>query len=107
MMRAIVAGGGIALIGVLVGALYFLSAGGPSSSGQMSGNQALTVGIVALVGGIGSLFYARRLPPASNWIITDHRMDRGLPPVSTGADRSGGDARFDVEVSASGERRMG
>ena len=70
MTRAILAGGGVALIGAFVGALYFLSLGGPTTSGQMTSDQALTVGIFALLGGIGSLFLARRLPPASSWITT-------------------------------------
>ena len=68
-MRAIFAGGGIALIGAFVGSLWFLSIG-PSSSGQMTSDQALTVGIFALLGGIGSLFFASRLAPASSWIAT-------------------------------------
>ena len=70
MTRAILAGGGVALIGAFVGALYFLSLGGPTTSGQMTSDQALTVGIFALLGGIGSLFFARRWPPASSWITT-------------------------------------
>jgi hypothetical protein len=70
MMRAILAGGGVALIGAFVGALYFLSLGGPTSSGQMTSDQALMVGIFALFGGIGSLFFSRRLSPASSWITT-------------------------------------
>ena len=56
MMRAILAGGGVALIGVFVGGLYFLSLGGPTTSGQMTSDQALTVSIFALLGGIGSLY---------------------------------------------------
>ncbi len=70
MMRAIFTGGGIALIGAFAGALYFLSTGGPTSSGQMTSNQASTVSIFALLGGIGSLIFARRLAPASSWITT-------------------------------------
>jgi hypothetical protein len=70
MMRAILAGGGVALIGVFVGGLYFLSLGGPTTSGQMTSDQALTVSIFALLGGIGSLYFARRWPPASSWITT-------------------------------------
>ena len=70
MTRAILAGGGVALIGAFVGSLWFLSLGGPTSSGQMTSNQALTIGIFALLGGIGSLFFASRCPPASNWIAT-------------------------------------
>ena len=70
MTRAILAGGGVALIGAFVGALYFLSLGGPTTSGQMTSDQALTVGIFALLGGIGSFFLARRLAPASSWITT-------------------------------------
>jgi hypothetical protein len=70
MIRAIFAGGGIALLAAVAGALYFLSAGGQSSSGQMTNDQALTAGIFALLGGIGSLFFARRLAPASSWITT-------------------------------------
>ena len=70
MMRAIFAGGGVGLMGVFAGALYFLSLGGPTTSGQITIDQALTVGIFALLGGIGSLFFARRWPPASSWITT-------------------------------------
>ena len=70
MTRAIFAGGGIALIGAFAGSLWFLSLGGPTSSGQMTSEQALTVGIFALLGGIGSLVFARRLAPASSWITT-------------------------------------
>lgn len=70
MTRAIFAGGGIALIGAFAGSLWFLSLGGPTSSGQMTSDQALTVGIFALLGGIGSLFFASRLAPASSWITT-------------------------------------
>lgn len=70
MTRAILAGGGVALIGAFAGSLWFLSLGGPTSSGQMTSDQALTVGIFALLGGIGSLFFASRLPPASSWIMT-------------------------------------
>ena len=70
MMRAILAGGGVGLIGAFVGALYYLSLGGPTTSGQMTSDQASTVGIFALLGGIGSLFFSRRLPPASSWIRT-------------------------------------
>jgi hypothetical protein len=36
----------------------------------MTSDQALTVGIFALLGGIGSLFFASRLAPASSWIAT-------------------------------------
>jgi hypothetical protein len=36
----------------------------------MTSDQALTVGLFALLGGIGSLFFARRRPPASSWIAT-------------------------------------
>jgi hypothetical protein len=68
--RAIFAGGGIALIGAFVGFLWLLSLGGPTSSGQMTSGQALTVGILALLGGIGSLFFASRSAPASSWITT-------------------------------------
>ena len=70
MVRAILAGGGVALIGAFVGALYFLSLGGPTTSGQMTSDQATMVGMAALVGGIGSLFFAHRWPPASSWIKT-------------------------------------
>ena len=70
MTRAILAGGGVGLLGVFAGFLYFLSLGGPTTSGQMTSDQALTVGIFALLGGIGSLYFARRWPPASSWITT-------------------------------------
>jgi len=69
MMRAILAGGGVGLLGAFVGFLYFLSIG-PTSSGQMTTDQATMVGIAALLGGIVSLFFARRWPPASSWITT-------------------------------------
>lgn len=69
MMRAIFAGGGVALIGAFIGSLYFLSVG-PTSSGQMTSGEALTFGIVSLLAGIGSLFLARRFAPASSWIMT-------------------------------------
>jgi hypothetical protein len=70
MMRAILAGGGVGLLGVFAGFLYFLSLGGPTTSGQMTSDQAGTVGLFALFGGIGSLFFARRWPPASSWVKT-------------------------------------
>ena len=71
MMRAILAGGGVALIGAFAGGLYFLSQGGPTSSGQMTSDQALTISIFALLGGIGSLYFAfSRFAPASSWITT-------------------------------------
>lgn len=70
MMRAIFAGGGIALIGAFAGSLWLLSQGGPSSTGQLTSDQIFMVGFAALLGGIGSLFFARRLAPASSWITT-------------------------------------
>ena len=70
MMRAILAGGGVALIGAFAGSLWFLSLGGPTSTNQLTSDQAFTIGLFALLGGIGSLFFARRLPPASSWITT-------------------------------------
>ena len=70
MMRAILAGGGVALIGAFAGFLWSFSLGGPRSSGQLTSDQAFTFGLFALLGGIGSLFFARRLPPASSWITT-------------------------------------
>jgi hypothetical protein len=87
MTRAIFASGGFALIGAFVGMLYFLWEGGPTSSGQMTSDQALTVGIFALLVGIGSLFFARRWPPASSWIITIIGWILGFhvfPPVLVG-----------------------
>ena len=87
MMRAIFAGGGIALIGAFTGALYFVSAGGPTSSGQMTSDQALMAGIFALLGAIGSLFFARRLAPASSWITTIVGWILGFhlfPPILVG-----------------------
>ena len=69
MTRAILAGGGVGLLGVFAGFLYFLSLG-PPSAGQLTSDQATMVGMAALVGGIGSLFFARRWPPASSWIKT-------------------------------------
>jgi hypothetical protein len=36
----------------------------------MTSDQALTAGIFALLGGIGSLLFARRSAPASSWIAT-------------------------------------
>ena len=86
MTRALFAGGGIALIGAFAGSLWFLSTG-PTSSGQMTSDQALMVGIFALLGGIGSLFLARRLPPASSWITTIVGWILGFhlfPPVLIG-----------------------
>lgn len=71
MMRAILAGGGVALIGVFIGAVYFASAGGPTSSGQMTSNEAVTAGLFALLAAIGSLFFAfARFAPASSWLAT-------------------------------------
>jgi hypothetical protein len=67
--RAILAGGGVGLLGVFAGFLWFLSLG-PPSPGQLTSDQAATVGIFALFGGIGSLFFASRLAPASSWITT-------------------------------------
>ena len=87
MTRAIFAGGGIALIGAFAGALWFLSLGGPTSSGQMTSDQALAVGIFALLGGIGSLFFARRSAPASSWFTTIIGWILGFhvfPPVLIG-----------------------
>ena len=69
MMRAIFAGGGIALIGAFVGALYFVSVG-QTSSGQMTTDQAFTVGGFALLGGIVSLLFARGFAPARSWLAT-------------------------------------
>jgi hypothetical protein len=69
MTRAILAGGGVGLLGVFAGFLYFLSLG-PPSAGQLTSDQAGTVGIFALFGGIGSLYLASRLAPASSWITT-------------------------------------
>jgi hypothetical protein len=70
MMRALLAGGGVALIGAFAGSLWFLSLGGPTSTSQLTSDQAFAIGLFALLGGIGSLFFARRLPPASSWITT-------------------------------------
>jgi hypothetical protein len=87
MIRAIFAGGGIALIGVFAGALYFVSAGGPNASGQMTSHQALTTGILALFGGIGAVFFSRRLAAASSWIITIVGWILGshlFPPILVG-----------------------
>ena len=71
MMRAILAGGGVALIGAFLGGMYFLSVGGPTSSGQMTSGQAFAFSIAALLGGIGALYFAfSRLAPASSWIKT-------------------------------------
>jgi hypothetical protein len=68
--RAILAGGGIALIGAFVGGLWFLSTG-PTSSGQMTSDQAFTLSIAALLGGIGTLYFAfSRCAPASSWVRT-------------------------------------
>ena len=89
MMRAILAGGGVALIGAFAGSLYFLSLGGPPSPGQLTSDQAGTLGIFALFGGIGSLYLASRLAPR---FILDHddcRMDCGFQRVSSHADRGG------------------
>ena len=57
MMRAILAGGGVRAAGrSFAGFLYFLSLGGPTSSGQLTIDQATMVGMAALLGGIASLF---------------------------------------------------
>src|SRR6185295_10784949 len=69
MMRAILAGGGVGLLGVFAGFLYFLSLAPSPSPSQLTIGQAGTVGIFALFGGIGSLFFSRRFP-ASSWIAT-------------------------------------
>jgi hypothetical protein len=87
MVRAVFAGGGVALIGVFLGALYFVSAGGPSSSGQMTSNDALTAGLVSLLGGIGSLFFSRQRAPASSWLVTIVGWILGFhlfPPIMIG-----------------------
>lgn len=71
MMRAILAGGGVAMVGVFIGAVYFASVGGPTSSGQMTSDEAITIGLFALLGAIGSLFFAfARFAPASSWLAT-------------------------------------
>jgi hypothetical protein len=88
MMRAIFAGGGIALIGAFGGALWFLSQGGSSSTGQLTSDEAFMVGFAALLGGIGSLFFARRSTPASSWLTTIVGWILGFhlfPPILTGA----------------------
>ena len=87
MTRAILAGGGVGLLGVFAGFLYFLSLG-PPSAGQLTSDQATMVGMAALVGGIGSLFFARRWPPASSWITTTVGWIFGFLRVSH-ADRCG------------------
>ena len=87
MTRAILAGGGVALIGAFAGSLWFLSLGGPTSPSQLTSDQAFTIGLFALLGGIGSLFLARRLPPASSWITTIVGWILGFhlfPPVLIG-----------------------
>lgn len=71
MMRAVLAGGGVALIGSFAASLWVFSLG-PSerTSGQLTINEVLTLGIAALLGGIGSLYFAYRLPPSLSWITT-------------------------------------
>ena len=71
MMRAVLTGGGVALIGAFLGFLYFVSAGGPTASGQMSSDEAFLVGLVALGGGVASLFFAfGRFEPTPSWLAT-------------------------------------
>ena len=71
MLRAILAGGGVALIGSFAASLWIVSLGSSGrTSGQLTINGVLTLGIFALLGGVGSLYFARRFPPASSWITT-------------------------------------
>jgi hypothetical protein len=69
MMRAILAGGGVGLMGAFAGFLWFLWVG-PSTTGQLTRDEAMPLGIAALLGGIASLYFASRFAPASSWIIT-------------------------------------
>ena len=58
-----------------------------SSTGQMTTDQATMVGMAALLGGIGSLFFSRRLALASSWITTIVGWILGFlvfPPVLIG-----------------------
>jgi hypothetical protein len=87
MMRAILAGGGVALIGAFAGSLWFLSLGGATSTSQLTNDQAFALGLFALLGGIASWFFASRLPPASSWITTIVGWILGFhlfPPILTG-----------------------
>jgi hypothetical protein len=67
MIRAILAGGGVTLmLSPLVAALLWQG----GSVSRMTSGQAVTVGIAALLGGIACLYFSRRWPPASSWILT-------------------------------------
>ena len=71
MMRAILAGGGVALIGGFVASLWIFSLGPAGrTSGQLTIDGVLALGIASLLGAIASFYFARRLPPASSWIRT-------------------------------------
>ena len=68
MIRAILAGGGVTLI--LSPFVAFLLWQGGSSPSRMTSNDAVTIGFVALIGGILCLYFSRRWPPASSWLLT-------------------------------------
>jgi|SRR5947209_10912816 len=71
MMRAILAGGGVALIGGFAASIWIVSLGSSGrTSGQLTIDGVFTLGLFALLGGIGSLLFARRWPLASSWITT-------------------------------------
>ena len=71
MMRAILAGGGVALIGSFAAAVWIVSLGSSGrTSGQLTIDGVFTLGLFALIGGIVSLLFARRWPPAASWIAT-------------------------------------
>ena len=71
MIRAILAGGGVALIGGFLGSLWIISLGPAGrTSGQLTLDGVLALGIASLLGAIASLYFSRRWPPASSWIMT-------------------------------------
>ena len=59
MMRAILAGGGFGLMLVFAGLLWFLWVG-PSSTRQLTRDEAMPGGIATLLGGISSSFFAKQ-----------------------------------------------
>ena len=71
MKRAILAGGGVALIGSFIASMWIFSLGPAGrTSGQLTINEVFALGFVSLLGGIASLYFGRRFPPASSWIMT-------------------------------------
>jgi hypothetical protein len=68
MIRAILASGGVVLI--LSPFVAFLLWQGGNSPSRMTSNDAVTIGFVALIGGVLCLYFSRRFPPASSWLLT-------------------------------------